>query len=299
MTNCKPSVLWSIVLGFFLGMANGSLAQAATSNKPEYVDIPIAGAGFFGRALQMKAELFKPSDNGTFPVMVYLHGRSGSQAERSAMAEAVPRDYLNYWLDRGFAVVGPMRPGYGRTGGPDRESPNGGWQASGICTKPNFSNTIHNARSAADATLDWVRGQAWAKSNAIVVSGNSVGGITTVSVASSQPLGVVGYVNFAGGIGGHPSISPSKSCDPEQIRDLFDSFGAKTKLPGLWLYAANDLFWGSDAPKDWHMAFSKGNNNSQFVITPPLENKDGHQLIFSGRSLWKEALDAYLKSLGF
>ena len=300
MKTFKSVFLSTIFFSFALLIAKSSLAQASSSViRQEFVDIPIVGAGLFGRPLQMKAELFKPSDTGSFPVMMYLHGRSGTQAERSALAEVVPREYLNYWLDKGFAVIGPMRPGYGKTGGPDKESPLGGWQPNGVCVKPNFNNTINNARQAADATLEWVRSQPWAKPNAIVVSGNSVGGITTVSVASSQPLGVVGYINFAGGIGGNPSLSPSKSCDPEQIRDLFDSFGSKTKLPGLWLYAANDLFWGADAPRDWHMAFSKGNRNSQFVATPPLENKDGHQLIFSGKSLWKESVDTYLKSLGF
>lgn len=279
---------------------NSSWAQGLEQTQnPQYVDIPIKGAGFLGRSLDMVSEVFKPAGDGPFPVMVYLHGRSGTQTERLGMTEAVPRDYLAYWLEKGFAVVGPMRPGYGKTGGADREYPGHRWEKDGSCTQPTFKSTITPARLAADAALAWVRQQPWVKPNAVIVSGNSVGGMVTVSIAASQPEGVVGYINFAGGIGGNPSLSPGKSCDPDQIRSLYSEYGASVKAPSLWLYAANDLFWGMEAPKGWHAAFAQGGSNTQLVSTDRLADKDGHDLIFFGRVLWHAPVDAYLKSLGF
>jgi len=35
-------------------------------------------------------------------------------------------------------------------------------------------------------------------------------------------------------------------------------YGKTDKLPGLWVCADNDLFWGADAPRGWHAAYIGG-----------------------------------------
>ena len=138
----------------------------------------------------MVAEVFKPVGTGPFPTAVYLHGRDGTQAERLAITEDIPRDYLRYWMGKGFAVVAPMRPGYGKTGGNDRESPGFRWEGTGKCTRPDFAKAISAAAQAASAALDWARVQPWVRANALLLTGNSVGGITTVATASTNPVGM-------------------------------------------------------------------------------------------------------------
>ncbi len=96
MRTYKSVFISTIIFIFALLISKSSLAQVSPSViKQEYVDIPIAGAGIFGRTLQMQAELFKPSGSGSFPVMVYLHGRSGTQSERSALAEVAATGFLS------------------------------------------------------------------------------------------------------------------------------------------------------------------------------------------------------------
>jgi dienelactone hydrolase len=248
----------------------------------------------------MVTELFLPSGQGPFPVLIYSHGRSGTAEARANIKEVIPRDYLNFWLSKGFAVVAPMRPGYGKTGGIDRENPGHAWDNNGNCTrKPNFTHSIQMASQAPNEVIGWLQMQAWANPSAIIISGNSVGGITSVSVGAKNPVGVVGLINFAGGIGGNPILSPRKSCDPDQLREMYREFGKTSRIPSLWLYAENDLFWGSDQPKVWHSAFSNGGSPSALVITSPLQRPDGHDLIFHGKDLWTPHVEEFIKKLGF
>lgn len=285
-----------------LAMHTDSAAQTnvVSGATPQVIKVPFKGAGIFGSTLDLSTELFKPDGPGPFPVLIYAHGRSGTQQERSAMREVIPRQYLEYWLAKGFAVVAPARPGYGLTGGMDREIPGHRWENNGNCSGvPNPQHVATVAGAAITATVDWVREQPWADSSKLFLSGNSVGGMTAVSLGANNPAGVVGYINFAGGIAGNPSVSPGKSCAPEKVGEAYAGYGKTTRVSSLWLYAENDLFWGGDIPKAWHAAFAAGGSPTKLVSTPALPNADGHDLIFIGSSLWREPVDAFLKQLGF
>ena len=82
------------------------------------------------------------------------------------------------------------------------------------------------------------------------------------------------------------------------MRDTFAAYGKTARIPGLWLYAPNDRFWGADAPGQWHAAYVAGAGTAEFVATGPVPNTDGHELIFVGRDLWAPAVEAFLKRVG-
>ncbi len=149
------------------------------------------------------------------------------------------------------------------------------------------------------AAVNWVRAQPWANKDRIVLEGRSVGGFTTVATAAANPPGVVGYINFSGGAGGMPDRAPGHSCDPEQMKTVYGQFGKTTKIPGLWLYAHNDQYWGADAPQQWFDAFAAGGSPVQFVHTDDLPGHDGHMLLTYGGKMWSRPVDAFVKQLGF
>lgn len=300
-----PSIFMNILAAAFVVLGLGTSASVAAQEakgsapEPNYVNIPAKGAGLFGGSLDMVTEVFKPAGAGPFPILVYAHGRDGTQQERSAMREVIPRDYLQYWLAKGFAVIAPMRPGYGKTGGTDREIPGHKWDNFGGCSgSPNVEGVATSAGSALLASIEWARQQSWANASVVLLSGNSVGGLTVVALGATNPAGVVGYINFVGGVAGNPTRSPGKSCDPDRVREAFRAYGKSTKIPNLWLYAENDLYWGPDVPKAWHAAFAAGGSPSTFAMTPPVPRADGHDLIFGGPSLWSVHTDTFLKQIG-
>jgi dienelactone hydrolase len=158
------------------------------------------------------------------------------------------------------------------------------------------------AKTAGEAvltTLDWVRVQPWAKTDTLLLVGQSVGGLATIGVGAVNPPGVIGAINFSGGAGGSPNVSPGHSCRPEKLAEAFQEFGKTIKIPSLWLYAENDLYWGADAPREWHKAFSAGGSKTRFVMTEPVPGTDGHRLIAAGGRLWSPPVNEFLKELGF
>jgi dienelactone hydrolase len=236
----------------------------------------------------MVTEVDRPAGTGPFPVVIFSHGRAGDPADRAHMTRPANANVVSFWLSRGYAVVAPIRPGYGSTGGYDAED-------HGSCSGgPDFARTANSAATAITATVNWVRGQSWAKSDRIILQGQSVGGLGTVAAAAQNPPGVVAYINFAGGTGGEPKRSPGASCRPDLMRALYAQFGSSTHLPGIWFYAANDEFWGPQAPKDWGAAFNGSGGHAQLVFTGAVPNGRGHSLLATAPQLWRGELTGFL-----
>ena len=92
----------------------------------------------------------------------------------------------------------------------------------------------------------------------VVALGQSVGGGSTVALAAAGPAGVRAAINFAGGSGGDPVKSPGKPCGPERLQETYAGYAATTRMPMLWIYTENDLYWGRN-----------GRNAGPRPTTPP------------------------------
>ena len=248
----------------------------------------------------MVAGVFRPADDGRFPVVIYSHGRSATELERSLTSVPDPRGHVRYWLRKGFAVVAAIRPGYGKTGGIDDEDSGVRYDVFGNCWgEPKFGRAANAANEAISATLAWVGQQPWADATHIVLVGVSMGGLASIASAATNPEGVVAYINFSGGTGGGGKRAPEHSCGLEAMESLMSAYGRTTHVPSLWLYAANDSFWGADWPRAWHRAYATGGNPTQFVMTAPVPNADGHQLLTRGSGIWTSYVDRFLEEVGF
>jgi dienelactone hydrolase len=304
--NAARAALFAAIVGealcrSALAQETSAPIQAASPRDlvPEIVSIAVPGAGSFGSEIAMRTEVYKPSGDGPFPVLIFSHGRAADRIERAQLEHPILKGHVGYWLHKGFAVVAPIRVGYGPTGGPDREYSGGKFDSFGTCTtKPDFRAVADAAAQATLAALDWVRAQPWADKNRMVLEGQSAGGFATVATVARQPQGVIAYINFAGGSGGLPERAPGHSCDPEQMRDVMAELGKTTTIPGIWLYARNDLYWGPDVPRQWFDAFVSGGDHAEFVDAGELPGHDGHKLLTYGRKMWSVPVDRFLKQFG-
>jgi dienelactone hydrolase len=273
----------------------GWVHAAAPVTAPEVVHIPLAPAA--GPGSGMVAGVYLPRGQAPFPVVIYSHGRS---ADRSETTIPDPRGFVHYWVRRGFAVVAPIRPGYGQTGGADREDSGVLYDIFGNCWgHPQFARAAAAARGAIAATVAWVREQPWAERDRIVLVGTSMGGLASIATAAANVDGVAANINFAGGTGGNGEAAPEHSCGSQDMEALMASYGQSTHVPSLWLYARNDSFWGALRPRAWHDAFAAGGSDTRFVQTDPLQTADGHQLLGRGSRLWIPPVDRFLADLGF
>src|SRR5262249_47510441 len=147
-----------------------------------------------GERLLMHAAVLRPPGPGPFPLAVINHGSIQSQEIRQTY-ELREYPLVSQWfLDRGYAVVLPLRPGHGETGGPYFED-------QGRCDTPDYSRAGRRTADSIEAALAYMKAQPFVRRSGIVVVGHSAGGWGALALASRNPRAVEAVINFAGGRG--------------------------------------------------------------------------------------------------
>ena len=121
--------------------------------------------------INLETTLYKPEGAGPFPVVIINHGKAYGNPRFQDRYR--PVSGVRYFLQRGYAVVVPMRQGFAKSegsyigGGCNIES-NGAVQASDV-----------------KAVLDYVTAQPWADREQMLMVGQSHGGWTTLAFGRS------------------------------------------------------------------------------------------------------------------
>ena len=277
---------------------------------PEIFSVVVSTSPYSSTDITIPVQVFKPigrhsgQTNESWPVVIFSHGRAGSAAARAAQKNPVNLDIVRYWHNKGYAVVAPTRPGYGNSNTEDPEDHGGRWSRS-ICTgNPDFNKTAQAASHAVKAVHTWLMTQNWADKNHLLLVGQSVGGLATVAACGQNWSGVMGCINFAGGTGGNPDASPGQSCRPDRLGEVLSESAKTTVVPSIWLYSANDKYWGEDAPKAWFKAFTENINPAaktgivEFFAAPAVGD-NGHSLQTMGGKFWMPVVNEWLTKNGF
>jgi dienelactone hydrolase len=146
--------------------------------------------------------------------------------------------------------------------------------------------------------LEVLRQRPGAARDRALVIGQSYGGTTAATVAAMNPPGVTAAINFAGGGGGNPVTQPQRPCGPERLEAMFGDYGRTAKVPMLWMYAENDMYFGPVYPRQWHAAYVAAGGKAEFVQVPP-QGEDGHQLFTRFPAVWQPKVSEFLRAQGF
>lgn len=233
---------------------------------------------------------FDDSTPAPRPVLVINHGRAGDSASRAALGRARYTDNARWFAQFGFIVAVPTRIGYGVTGGDDVEH-------SGPCSSTNYGPGFTAAAVQVLAVLDHLRGKPDVAPDRAVVVGQSYGGASSIAVAALMPSGVQAAINFAGGSGGNPQGSPRQPCQPNRLERTFGGYGRTARIPTLWLYTENDLYFGAKHPRQWFEAFREAGGTGEFHQFPP-HGEDGHTLFTSHPATWHPVVEDFLRRQG-
>jgi hypothetical protein len=76
--------------------------------------------------------------------------------------------------------------------------------------------------------------------------------------------------------------------------ETFRMFGGKSRVPMLWIYAANDSYFNSDLAHRMFDAFKAGGGRARLVDAPAF-GRDGHSLFGSGMSNWLPTVNDFLR----
>lgn len=240
------------------------------------VQVPAAG----GRAM-LETTVFQPNGPGPFPLLIINHGKDPGRPSSQ------PRDRFYYmaaaFVKRGYAVMVPMRQGFANSTGHYRDrgcdmTANGYLQADDI-----------------RATLDYARAQKWVNAGQVVVAGQSYGGLATMALGTQDLPGVRGLINFAGGLRDDSDRCAWRS----SLVSAFAEYGARSKLPSLWMYGENDSLFGPDLANRLHEAYQQAGGRARLVEFPSFK-RDAHGMLASrdGENVWLADTMQFLHSVG-
>ena len=237
-----------------------------------------------GHSYRLEGLVVKRADAaGRLPIALITHGKAadmGAMLDDHATSFAGPaRDLAR----RGWLAVVVIRRGFGNSDGPT--------PVRMTCATTSFVPTFEAAADDLEATLDLVSQRQDADPTRIIALGVSAGGASVVALGARNPKGLVGIINASGGL-------RTQACPKEDVLvEMYKEYGAKSRVPSLWLYAKNDSFFGPDLVERMHDAFLAGGADVKLVMFEPI-GTDGHQLFMSvaGRTQWLMQMDGFLRS---
>ncbi|MBP2300280.1 CocE/NonD family hydrolase [Azospirillum picis] len=253
------------------------------------VQTPLAIPARFpdGGKASLEAMLLRPDGPGPYPVAILSHGAPRDPAER---AEMTPLRYVQQareFARRGWAVLAVMRRGYGGSDGPYAES-NGG------CDNPDYLHAAVQSREDLRQAVQYMARQPFADAGRVIAVGVSAGGFASLALAADPPPGLKAVVSFAGGRG---SRGDNDVCKEDRLVAAFGTLGRTSRLPTLWIYAENDLFFGPGLARRFVDAYTREGGRAEFVAAPA-NGKDGHFFFSAGIPQWIPAVDAFLARNG-
>lgn len=238
----------------------------------------------------MRTTVFRPPGDGPFPLAVINHGSTQNEMRRAAYPAPQYRVLTEWLVARGYAVAIPQRPGHGETGGPYYEGQGG-------CADANFEKAGLGAASSIAAAVDFMVRQKFVRKTGVAVMGQSAGGWGALALGSQNFRPVGSVVVFSAGLGGRADDVAGRNCAPDRLIATARSFGAKTRVPTLWLYSSNDSYFPPALSKKLAQAFLYGGGRAEYRLLPPY-GTEGHDFIQSPEAVeaWGSVVEKFLKT---
>lgn len=232
----------------------------------------------------------RQATGGPRPYLLLEHGRPALAAERARMGLVNYPANARYFAERGFIVLIPTRVGYGVARGPDLEY-------TGECDDKRFEDGTSAAVQETRQVLAFAAMLPYVDPARGIVVGESVGGLVAVAAAAADLPGMLGAVNVAGGDGGDSLVRPDAPCRPDLLEDWYATLGRRNRVPALWLYSANDRFWGPRLPSEWYRAYVRAGGRGGYVQLPADKN-NGHFIFTRNPPAWHRAFEEFTAGLG-
>lgn len=283
----RRAVLGASALAVLL-VAAGSAGVHAQPVPPETVAIPLTERTPLGatRDLRLEGFLYRPpAASGPLPVLVFNHGSTGAgRVAPTSTAQYRYPEVARFFVERGWAVLIPMRRGRGASDGEYLERYD--------CDRAILSEGVERGLADVDAALAYVRAQPWADPARLLLGGMSRGGLLSVVHPSRRAATARGVVNFAGGW-------TVERCDVRTgfNADTFAAAGRAARLPMLWLYSENDRNYGPASVRAYHEGFVRAGGTATLAIFPPIGH-DGHILLPGAVSTWQTTVHDFLVRIG-
>lgn len=272
-----------LVLAALAGMLGvGAGDRASSPFVVEHFRVPAHG-------YSLAMTVVRPRGRGPFGVVVLNHGVGPTLEDRRRESPALLMSTALEFAERGYAVMLPLRRGFGETGGEYAENP-------GSCRHPDFLRGEREAAKDVLAAYAFARTLPYVDGSRMILAGQSAGGVAALYAAAQSPPGLVAVLAFAAGRGGDPYAHPGVPCAPAGVAAVFEQMGRAVKAPVLLSYTQNDLFFGPATARAWYGSFEAGGGSAEFVLQPAFQD-NGHYLFSdpAGAKLWVPEVEDFLR----
>jgi dienelactone hydrolase len=255
--------------------------------REELHSVPVQSAG-----ASIVVTSFRPRGDGPFPWLVLSHGTAPNAASNRNMPRYRPLHPVREWVKRGYAVLVPMRRGYGAGGDARLGDDYGG------CGKPDFRRAGEGAAMDLLATIDWAQRQADLDPKRSLLVGQSAGGFASIYTASKRPAGLVAVLAFSAGRGGDPQKRPREPCASDKLAELYKEIAPQITVPVLWFYAENDSYFGPQVQKLWFESFRSAGGRGEQKVVREFFQAGGHGVFPSPMAvpIWTAAVREFFAS---
>jgi len=238
----------------------------------------------------LEALVFRPPGEARRPLVIISHGTPRRAEERALMRPHWAERAAAFFVAEGYAVIAPMRRGYGRSPGDADERTLGG------CANPDYADVGRRVARQLVGVAAFMQRQAFVDPAKIVLAGQSAGGFASLAAAGDNPQGVIAVINFAGGRG---SRATDDVCGEDRLVAATGAFGAGTRIPSIWLYSENDTFFRPALARRFHAAYAKGGARTTLHILRAYGD-DGHGFVrrADSEAEWQPLVRAFLATLG-
>lgn len=290
VTSATSSLCRVVALLLLSGIA---AAVCAAGAEERVIRVPVQIQDASGKALaqDIVVTVFEEPGRTSYPLLVLSHGRPPASA-RAGLNRVRYSQAARFFAGLGFSVWVPTRAGYGVSGTAiDVEY-------AGPCGNRNFARSFGTAADQVQQVIDHARRESRIDAQRIVLVGQSYGGATSIATAARNLPGVVAAINFAGGGGGNPGTHPGDPCSASISTATFGGYGHNTRVPTLWIYTENDLYFSPRHSEAWFAAFSANGGNGEFRLLPAFGD-NGHRLFTQGFDMWAPLVLDFLAQQGF
>ncbi|MBB3210853.1 dienelactone hydrolase [Herbaspirillum sp. Sphag1AN] len=235
-----------------------------------------------GKVYQLETTLFRPDTTNRHPLVVINHGTSENTDKNRERARFISASRA--LVGQGFAVAVPMRRGYGNSEG-------------GQVRLEGADLTDYGLENALDihGAISYLKSQDYVDPQRMVVIGQSTGGLSTMAYLSMADQGVLGGLNFHGGVRPH-----NLNSDPKLDARItaFTTYAKSTRIPSMWFYTENDHSSHPEFIVRLHDAYQQAGGNATLVQLPAF-GEDGHYLFSreEGLGIWWPKASTFLSAL--
>lgn len=237
-----------------------------------------------GAVVQLQTTLFKPPGAGPFPLVVLNHGKDPGDASRQPRSRHLR--VAAVFVRRGYAVAIPMRQGFAGSGG--------------FYHGDRCDSRRHGSDEAADVAgaIAALGALPFVDRSRIVVAGQSDGGLATIAFGARPMPGVLGLINFSGGV--------RKAACPDWDDTLvaaYASYGRAARYPSLWFYGDNDSLFPQPLPRrmfDAYLAQAHGPATGARFVDVGVFGRSSHDFFDTpaGVAIWLPQVAAFFRALG-